>query len=127
MAELVLDASALTDLLLANDRGEAVRWRVAGHVLHAPSHLDAEVMHALGRLHDAGDLGDSDVATRMAALVAAPIERHLVHELVLGAWSRRHRLGLADALYVELATTRGWPLVTTDGRLHDVPGVEVVV
>ena len=46
--------------------------------------------------------------------------------LILGAWARRHRLRLADALYVELATTRGWRLVTTDRRLHDIPAADVV-
>ena len=38
MAEVVVDASALVDLLLDNELGGAVRRRLAGHALHAPAH-----------------------------------------------------------------------------------------
>ena len=127
MAELVVDASALVDLLLGNPLGIAVRARLAGRWLHAPGHVDAEVLSALGRLNRAGDL-DDDTVTRLLGRVAdAPIERHPVQELVTGAWARRHQLRLADALYVELAAARGAPLVTTDRRLGDAPMADVVV
>lgn len=126
MAEVVLDASALVDLLLDNDPGHAVRDRIAGHGLHAPAHLDAEVLSALGRLQRAGSLDDDSVESSLRGLAAAPIRRHAVSELLLGAWARRHQLRLVDALYVELATSLGLPLVTTDRRLHAAPGADVV-
>ncbi len=126
MGEIVVDASALIDLLLANELGQAVGRRVAGHDLHAPAHVDAEVLSALGRLHRAGDLDADDVETKLALLASAPVMRHAVNDLLLGAWARRHRLRLADALYVELATTLGCQLVTTDRRLHDMPLADVV-
>jgi predicted nucleic acid-binding protein len=62
-----------------------------------------------------------------ATTTAAPIERHPVASLLVGAWSRRDRLRLADALYVELAASRALPLITTDRRLRSVRLVEVVV
>ena len=126
MGEIVADASALVDLLLANELSQAVGRRVAGHDLHAPAHVDAEVLSALGRLHRAGDLDANDVETKLASLASAPITRHAVNDLLLGAWARRHRLRLADALYVELATTLGCQLVTTDRRLRDMPGADIV-
>lgn len=126
MAEVVVDASALVDLLLDNEPGQAVRRRLAGQVLHAPAHVDAEVLSALGRLHRAGQLAVDAVESRLVPLTEAPLVRHPVDGLVLGAWARRHQLRLADALYVELATTRGWPLVTTDRRLRGVPAADVV-
>lgn len=126
MAEVVTDASALVDLLLANELGHAVRRRIAGHVLHAPSHLDAEVLSALGRLHRAGELAAHDVESKIGELVVAPIQRHSVKGLVLGAWARHDQLRLVDALYVELAVSRGLPLVTTDRRLRAVPAADVV-
>jgi predicted nucleic acid-binding protein len=46
MDEGVLDASALVNLLLDNELGAAVQRRIAGHPLHAPAHLDAEVLSA---------------------------------------------------------------------------------
>lgn len=126
MAEVVADASALVDLLLGNDLGQAVGRRLAGTRLHAPAHVDAEVLSALGRLHRAGDLPASAVERQLTALSTAPITRHGVDELIVGAWGRRHRLCLADALYVELAVRLDCPLVTTDRRLHDEPGADVV-
>jgi predicted nucleic acid-binding protein len=59
-------------------------------------------------------------------LAAAPITRHAVGDLLFGAWARRHRLRLADALYVDLAAQLDCPLVTTDRRLHDEPVVDIV-
>jgi predicted nucleic acid-binding protein len=126
MAELVADASAMVDVLLGNAVGRKVGQRLAGHVLHAPAHVDAEVLSALGRLHRAGDLPEDDVEAKLAALVAAPLVRHPVQDLLLGAWARRHQLRLADALYVELANAQRWTLVTTDRRLRTVPMAEVV-
>ncbi len=127
MGEVVLDASAMVDLLLGNPEGAAVRDRLAGHSLHSPGHLDAEVLSALERLSRAGDLDDDTVTRLLGRVVDAPIERHPVHGLVAGAWARRHQLRLADALYVELAAVRGSALVSTDRRLRAVPMVDVVV
>ena len=61
MAELVIDASAMVDLLLGGPLGEAVGRRLRGHALHAPAHLAAEVLSALGRLSRADALAASDV------------------------------------------------------------------
>ena len=126
MTEVVVDASAMVDLLLDNELGAAVRRRLAGNALHAPAHLDAEVLSTFGRLHRAGDLEVDDVQARLRVLVAAPIRRHDVSDLVIGAWSRRHQLRLVDALYVELAVSRDLPLITTDRRLGGAPAADVV-
>ena len=126
MPDVVVDASAMVDLLLDNDMGGAVRRRIAGHALHAPAHLDAEILSAVGRLHRAGDLGPGDVELKLRNLAAAPIQRHAVSGLLIGSRSRRHQLRLVDALYVELAVSRGLALVTTDRRLRDTPSVDVV-
>lgn len=126
MAEAVVDASALVDLLLDNDLGRAVRRRITGHALHAPAHVDAEVLSALGRLHRAGDLDAGTVETKLHELAAAPIQRHAVKDLLIGAWVRRHQLRLVDAVYVELAARRRLTLVTTDYRLRAASSVDVV-
>jgi predicted nucleic acid-binding protein len=116
----------MVDLLLDNDLGVAVRHRLASHALHAPAHLDAEVLSALGRLHRAGELDAEGVEFGLRALVAAPIQRHDVSTLLLDSWARRHQLRLADALYVQLAVSRGVALVTTDRRLRAAPAAEVI-
>jgi predicted nucleic acid-binding protein len=89
-----------------------------GHQLHAPAHLDAEALSALGRLHRAGELRRSIVASALNELAAAPIRRHPLAGLLSGAWERRDDQRLVDALYVELAASLGSvPLLTTDARL----------
>ncbi|MGI8869100.1 MAG: type II toxin-antitoxin system VapC family toxin [Mycobacteriales bacterium] len=124
--KLSVDASALVDLLLGNELGGAVRRRIAGHTLHAPAHIDAEVLSALGRLHRAGHLEADSVESKLHELAAAPIQRHPVADLLLGTWARRHQLRLVDALYVQLAVSRNAPLVTTDRRLHVAPSADIV-
>ncbi len=127
MAEsVVIDASALVDVLLGGVLGQAVGARIASTSLHAPSHLDTEVLSALGRLHRAQEVGAAEVTLMLRRLADAPVQRHPAVDLVQGAWARRSALRLADAVYVELATRLGVPLVTTDARLGAVEHAEVV-
>jgi len=124
---LVVDASALVEVAAGTERAAAIVGRLGGAELHAPAHLDPEVLSALGRLHRAGHLSARQVAHRLAWLAAAPIERHPLAPLLDGAWRRRHRLQAADALYAELAERLGAPLVTTDaGLAAAIPGTESV-
>jgi predicted nucleic acid-binding protein len=89
-----------------------------GLELHAPAHLDAEVLSALGRLHRVGDVADPVAQAGLSELAAAPIRRHPVADLLPGAWRVRDRFRLVDAVYVELARSLApTPLLTTDARL----------
>jgi predicted nucleic acid-binding protein len=124
---IVVDASAIVDLLLGNEFGDAVGTRLMGHELHAPAHLDAEVLSALGRLQRDGRLTVSQVRSRLDALTEAPVERHFLASILLGAWARRRNLRLVDGLYVELAEQLGAVLVTTDRRLATNSTVAEVV
>lgn len=118
MAErVVLDASAMVDLLVGSPAAPPIRNRLHGHELHAPAHLDAEVLSALGRLHRAGHLTARQVTARIDRLEAAPIQRHALPPMLAGAWKRRHNLRLIDALYVELASRLDVPILTTDAWL----------
>jgi predicted nucleic acid-binding protein len=126
MDEVVIDASAMVDLLLGGPLGDAVAARLSAHVLHGPAHLDADSLSALGRLHRAGKLTADAVGTLLNRLASAPVVRHPVAELLAGAWARRSNLRPADALYVELASALRLPLVTTDARLQPVPLADVV-
>jgi len=123
--QLVLDASALIDLLRESEA--LVRSRVDGRSLHAPAHLDAEVLSGLGRLHRAGLVDAQAVNAALAAVAAAPITRHDVTSLLEGAWARRDQLRLADALYVELAERLTARLITTDARLGRATDIAEVV
>ncbi|MGH2762440.1 MAG: type II toxin-antitoxin system VapC family toxin [Thermoleophilaceae bacterium] len=114
----VVDASAVVEALLGTEVGIAVRARMRGRQLHAPAHLDAEVLSAFGRLHRAGELATAVVTAALNELAVAPIRRHPLADLLAGAWGARERLRLVDALYVELADSLGsMALLTTDARL----------
>lgn len=115
--ELVLDASAMVDLLLGADSAALIRFRLLSGRLHAPAHFDAEVLSALGRLNRAGHLPAAVVSALLPRVENARIQRHPVGQLLGGAWDRRDELSLADALYVELAERLGAPIISTDDRL----------
>jgi predicted nucleic acid-binding protein len=115
---LVVDASAIAEALIGTDLGDKVRARMRGCQLHAPAHLDAEVLSALGRLYRAGDLEQSAVLAALTELAGAPIRRHPLASLLLGAWGRRDNQRLVDALYAELAAALdSIRILTTDARL----------
>lgn len=114
---LVLDASAMVDLLVTVALSDAVRERLMGQDVHVPGHFDAEVLAAVARLTRAGDLTASDAAAHLERLAAMPYERHHTAPLVIGAWHRRGSMRVADALYVELGARLGVPVVTTDAGM----------
>ena len=115
--QLVVDASVFVDLLAGTELADAARAALRGVVLHAPAHLDAEVLSALGRLERADRLDATQGTRGVQALSEAPVTRHLLHELVPDAWRRRTALRLSDALYVALAERLSLPLLTSDARL----------
>jgi predicted nucleic acid-binding protein len=118
MAEAVIvDASAMVDLLVGSAVATSVEARLRGHELHVPAHFDAEVLSALGRLQRAGEMTMPQVSARLRRVAAAPIQRHLLAPLLTDAWKLRHNLRLVDALYVELANRLDASIVTTDAGL----------
>ena len=114
---LIVDPSAMVDLLVGSPQGIAIGARIRGHDLHVPAHFDAEVFSALGRLERAGALTARQVKERIERLEVAPMRRHLLPPLLSGSWRRRHNLRLVDALYVELAHQLESPIITTDAGL----------
>jgi predicted nucleic acid-binding protein len=118
MAEtLVVDASAMVELLVGSNLAGAIQERLQGSELQVPAHFDAEVLSALGRLHRAGELTARQAAERIELVASSPIGRHLLAPLLRGAWRRRQNLRLVDALYIELANQLKAAIVTTDRGL----------
>jgi predicted nucleic acid-binding protein len=124
---VVVDASAIVDLLVGTRYAAPVRERLDRALWRAPAHLDAEVLSALGRLARAGRLQDTDVEARLELLASMPVERRPLPSLLAGAWARRTDLRLVDALYVELAHQLEAPLITTDQRLGQTTPIAEVV
>lgn len=114
---LVVDASAWVSLLGNARSAPLIAAVLRDRELHAPAHLDAEVLSGLGRLHRAGILSPGQVERRLARFTHSPVTRHALGPLLAGAWQRRQRLSLPDALYAALADDLQATLVTADAGL----------
>jgi predicted nucleic acid-binding protein len=119
---LVVDASALTELVLARPAGEVVGEHLAGHgfALHAPHLLDVEVLSALRRLVSSGEATADRAGEAIADLLDLPIERYPHDILVPRAWQLRENFSAYDASYIALAegiADEPVPLLTADARL----------
>jgi len=116
---MVLDASAMADLLLQQPLAERVRGLLACAAgdLHAPHLLDLEVLQVLRRNVLAGRLELERAEQARGSLSRFPLQRHAHHGLEARIWDLRHTMTAYDASYVALAAVLGCPLLTTDGRL----------
>ncbi len=116
---IVVDASLLIDALLGNRVVEAA---VAGHVLHAPVSVDAEVLHGLRHAWFAGMLTAADGDGVILIFRDVTIIRHSVQPFISRMWSLRHNVSAYDAGYVALAESLDIPLLTRDARLSRSSG-----
>lgn len=119
---LVVDASALTELVLARPAGEVVGEHLAGHgfPLHAPHLVDVEVLSALRRLVSSGEATADRAGDAIADLLDLPIERYPHDILVPRVWQLRENFSAYDASYIALAEAvadEPVPLLTADARL----------
>jgi len=121
----VLDASAGVELLLRSPIGTALEPKVPGGIAWVPEIYFAEVAAGLRRLELAGAITALRASAALDELLVAPLRRAQVKPLLSEAWTLRHRVTVADALYVVLARHLGAPLVTTDVRLTKAPNLGV--
>lgn len=116
---IVLDASALLELLLGTGRAERVGARALApdERLHAPHLVDVEVVQVLRRLVQRKDITVSRAAHALDDFAALPVERHSHQDLLPRIWALRDSLTAYDAAYVALAEGLQAPLLTCDARL----------
>lgn len=120
---IVVDASALLEVLLQTDAAAAVEARLfGGGTLHAPHLLDLEVAQVLRRYERAGDLGPRRSHAALEDLQAFRIERYPHYLFLSRVWSLRSNATAYDACYLALAEALEAPLLTRDSRLASVPG-----
>ena len=125
---LVLDASAFVQAFTRSTAGtSAVRARIDVATVHAPHLLIAEVGSVARRMVMTGAIP----AKRGFAIVDGAVEAidrvHPHGSLARLAWTLRDNISFYDALYVALATTLGYPLLTADARLANAPGLPCAV
>ncbi|KAA1420692.1 type II toxin-antitoxin system VapC family toxin [Mumia zhuanghuii] len=115
---IVLDASAVVDLLAGTTRAPQVERRLAKDDMWvAPELLVVEVVSALARLERGRDLSPRVARQAMDDFATMPIRLLGNQPLAAAAWLWRTSTRAADAFYLACAAAVGAPLVTTDGRL----------
>ena len=121
---IVIDASALIEVLLGTANAAAIRTRVfaVGETLHGPHLLDIEVAQVLRRYVARRDLDVARAALALEHLAAFPIRRYAHTVLLPRIWASRDSITACDATYVALAEALDAPLITCDARLAAVPG-----
>lgn len=122
---IVLDASAVLELLLGTPSGVEVRAHVAdaGTALHVPHLLDVEVAQVLRRYVRDGQLRSDEAAEALRDLRDLDLTRHAHEPLLDRIWALRHNFSAYDAAYVALAEMLDASLVTSDRRLAHAPGM----
>jgi len=126
---IVIDASAVIEMLLGLDGAEAVIERAfsKNETLHAPHLLDVEVAQVVRRYWRAGELTAARGEEALHDLADLPIQRY-PHEPLLGRiWQLRSNVTAYDAAYIALAEGLAAGLLTLDKALARVPGVRVAV
>ncbi len=114
---IVLDASAAVELVLATPSGAAVARRLRGETVHAPAHLDVEVIGAIRRAVMRQLISDHEGLVAVADFLSLPVRRWPTKPFVQRAYQLRTTHIVADGVYVALAEGFDAPLITCDGRL----------
>jgi predicted nucleic acid-binding protein len=122
---VVVDASALVELLLQSKRAPAVLQAVGETEMVAPDGINPEVLSTLRRLERIGELRAERASLAVDHLLGAPVRRLPTLPLLPGAWTLRAKVTPYDACYVALARELRCPLVTADLKLSRVPGLGV--
>lgn len=122
---IVLDASALVELLLGTDQGRSIAARISDPTLglHIPHLADVEVAQALRRYVREGNLDLASARAALEILRSLDLERHGHEALLDRVWALRNNLTAYDAVYVALADALDSTLLTCDARLAGAPGV----
>lgn len=116
---IVLDASALVDLLLRTERADWVEtwFPRATPQFAAPDLIAYELLSALRRTVAARACTPAAADQVIATFRRLPKRLYPVESAMVSAWARREAVSVVDALYVTIAGALGMPLVTTDLRL----------
>ena len=120
---IVLDASALVELLLGTEQGRSIATRIADPTLglHVPHLADVEVVQTLRRYVRDRELDPAAAATALEDLHALDLERHAHEPLLDRVWGLRQNLTAYDAAYVALAEALDAVVLTCDRKLARAP------
>ena len=114
---IVLDASAVLELLLQRDRAEEVERRILkARKICAPDLLGLEVAIVLHRLSSTGRLSPQRAADAFQDFRDLDITFYRDHHYLDKAWELRSDLTIPEGIYLALAKRLSIPLLTLDPR-----------
>jgi predicted nucleic acid-binding protein len=121
---IVIDASALLEMLLRTDRADRLIERAfeESEQMHAPQLLDIEITQVLRRLVRQKEITGARAQQALDDLANLLIERHEHQALVPRIWQLRDSLSAYDGAYVALAEALAAPLLTCDAKLSGAHG-----
>lgn len=117
---IVIDASAVLEVLLRTPSAQAVETRLfeePRQTLHAPHLIDVEVAQVLRRYATIGEIDDQRGTEALADLADFPVCRYPHDFLLTRVWTLRNNFTAYDAVYVALAEALNARLLTRDQRL----------
>jgi predicted nucleic acid-binding protein len=116
---IVIDASAVLELLLRTEKGRRVETRALAleEHLHAPHLLDIEITQALRRLTQLKEITRARAKEALGDHVALLLKRAPHYDLLPRIWDLRDSVTAYDAAYIALAEGLDAPLLTCDGKL----------
>lgn len=125
---IVVDASAILDVLLQTSAAAAIIQRIfrEGETWHAPHLLDLEVAQVLRRFVAADEIEATRALVALEDLQVMPLARYPHIPLLSRIWELRAKVTAYDATYLALAEALACPLVTRDRRLTSTPSSAVV-
>src|SRR5947209_7695171 len=115
---IVVDASAVLEILKRTEAGADLLSVFADQVIHAPHLIDLEVLNILRRWVIHGEMTASQARDALDYFVQMPFQRHAHTPLALEVWSLRHNLTAYDAAYLALSRRLGTDLITMDSGLR---------
>jgi predicted nucleic acid-binding protein len=125
---IVTDASVLVDALIGDtSEARSLRERLRREVLAAPHVIDLEAANSLRRIVRLRRLSTARGAEAIARLQRFRVSRYGHQGLLARCWQLHDNLTPYDASYVALAEALRIPLLTSDRRLAQAPGIRCEV
>ena len=114
---LVVDASAVSEILLGTAAGQRAGAALDGHELLAPQHLTAEFASVVRGWSLSRQISDEQALRAFREFIALDIEQVSMDQMLPAVYALRHNVSAYDAMYVVLARAAQCRLLTLDARL----------
>jgi predicted nucleic acid-binding protein len=115
---IVIDASAVLEILARTPTGLELEAVLLDADLHAPHVIDLEVLNAVRRWERTGAIRRGEATAILEAFLAITVMRYPHTPLLDSIWALRHNLTVCDAAYLALAKSLDAELVTMDSGLR---------